>query len=315
MKSYIAARLLFAIPTMLGVLITVFLIMRSIPGDPAAIMLGKNVTKEQIKQFRDNYGLNDPLPIQLGILVKNFFKGDLGKSIKSHKPVLGMILRRLPKTAELALLAILLGVLLGVAQGIVASVFHGRWPDIAITAGSTLGMSTPSFYIGLLILMVFAVKLGWIPVIGLEGNGNTHFQVTVAPVLTMMLGGSALIIRTTRSAMLEIMGEDYIRTARAKGLTETAVLFKHALRNAAIPIITVVGDSLAHSFAGAIIIETVFVRPGIGKLLIGAVASRDYPVVQGTVVFIAFALIMVILIVDIIYGIVDPRIRLRADMN
>ena len=194
----------------------------------------------------------------------------------------------------------------------IAAVKRGKWQDYAVTGISTIGMSMPSFFIALIVLVVLAVQLKWIPVIGMQSENANQFQVLIAPLLTMVLGGSALTVRTTRSSMLEIMGEDFIRTARAKGLSEKAVLFKHALRNAAIPIATVVGYNLASSFGGAIVIETVFSRPGIGKLLIDAVNTRDYPVIQGTTVFIAFLLVFVNLLTDILYSVIDPRVRVQG---
>ncbi|MDL2218153.1 ABC transporter permease [Christensenellaceae bacterium OttesenSCG-928-M15] len=312
MGRYVLRRLLVAIPTILGVFIAVFFIMRQIPGDPAAIMLGGSATDEQITAFREQNGLDEPMPVQLGIALKKFITGDLGNSITSKRPVLDMILERLPRTVELALLGIILGSLVGMIGGIIAAVFRGRWPDYALTGLNTLGMSLPSFYVALMLLLLLAVQLKWIPVIGTPRDDVSHFKTLVAPVLTMMIGNSALTMRTTRASMLEIMGEDYIRTARAKGLNERMVLFRHALKDAAIPIITVIGYDLAGCFGGAIIIETVFSRPGIGKLLIDAVNARDFAVVQGTAVFIAICLITVNLLTDIVYSIVDPRIRVDA---
>lgn len=311
MRRYIAARLLFMIPTLIGVLLSVFFMMRIIPGDPAVVMLGKNATEEQLQLFRERNGLNRSLPIQIGIMLKNFIKGDLGTSITSRRPVADLIKDRFPNTVELALYGVILGSLLGIIQGIIAAVNRGRWPDLFITTLSTLGMSMPSFYVAIIILMVLAVKLRWIPVIATQAAGVSHFKTIIAPVLTMVLGGSALTVRTTRASILEIMGEDFIRTARSKGLAERAVLFRHALKNAAIPIITVIGNNLAGSLGGAIVIETVFLRPGIGKLLIDAINARDFPVVQGTAVFISFLLIIVILFTDLVYSLVDPRIRLQ----
>lgn len=207
----------------------------------------------------------------------------------------------------------ILNSILGIIWGVVASVYRGRWPDYMISGMSTIGMSLPSFYVAILVLVVLAVKLKLIPVIGIQSENANYFQTIVAPVLTMVLAGSALTIRTTRSSMLEVMGEDFIRTARAKGLSEKAVLFKHGLRNAAIPIATIIGYNLASSFGGSIVIETVFNRPGIGKLLMDAVTKRDYPVVQGTAVFITILLIVVNLLTDVMYSIIDPRIRVQSD--
>ena len=224
-----------------------------------------------------------------------------------------LLKERFPRTLELVLWGMILNSILGIIWGVVASVYRGRWPDYMISGMSTIGMSLPSFYVAILVLVVLAVKLKLIPVIGIQSENANYFQTIVAPVLTMVLAGSALTIRTTRSSMLEVMGEDFIRTARAKGLSEKAVLFKHGLRNAAIPIATIIGYNLASSFGGSIVIETVFNRPGIGKLLMDAVTKRDYPVVQGTAVFITILLIVVNLLTDVMYSIIDPRIRVQSD--
>ena len=237
----------------------------------------------------------------------------MGESLSSHKKVTELLKERFPRTLELVLWGMILNSILGIIWGVVASVYRGRWPDYMISGMSTIGMSLPSFYVAILVLVVLAVKLKLIPVIGIQSENANYFQTIVAPVLTMVLAGSALTIRTTRSSMLEVMGEDFIRTARAKGLSEKAVLFKHGLRNAAIPIATIIGYNLASSFGGSIVIETVFNRPGIGKLLMDAVTKRDYPVVQGTAVFITILLIVVNLLTDVMYSIIDPRIRVQSD--
>ncbi len=315
MKKYILTRLLFAIPTVIGVFIVVFFLVRLIPGDPAQIMMGKNATQEQIDAYRERNGLNEPMTVQFGIAFKNFIKGDLGQSLSWYKPVTQVILERLPRTLELAFYGICISMLLALILGVFAAVFRGRWPDLALTTLATLGMSLPSFYIGLWILVIFALKLGIIPVISNFGGDVTYFQSLLGPVLTLVVGECALLTRTTRSSMLEIMGEDFIRTARAKGLSEKVVLFKHALGNALIPIVTIAGYSLATAVAGAIVLETVFVRPGIGKLLIDAINARDYPLIQGTTIFIAVLMIMINILTDVIYGVVDPRIRVSGDEN
>jgi len=310
--AYAARRLAVAVPTVLGVFLAVFFMVRMIPGDPALVMLGARATEEQIQMFREQNGLNEPAPVQLAIALRKFVTGDLGTSVKTKRPVLDMIMERLPRTMELALLGILLGSLLGVGLGVVAAVFRNKWPDYLITGASTLWMSMPSFYIGLMLLLLLAVKLSLIPVIGTPREGVSHFKTLVAPLATMMIGNSVLTLRTTRASMLEIVGENFIKTARAKGLTERAVLLGHALRDAAIPIVTVIGYDLASSLGGAIIIETVFSRPGVGLLLIDSVNTRDYAVVQGTAVFIAIMLVLVNLLTDLAYCAADPRIRIGA---
>ena len=301
MKKYFGMRVLMAIPTILGVFLAVFLIIRMVPGDPASVMLGKTATPEEISLFREQNGLDEPLMTQMVIAVKKFFTGDLGESLSSHKKVTELLKERFPRTLELVLWGMILNSILGIIWGVVASVYRGRWPDYMISGMSTIGMSLPSFYVAILVLVVLAVKLKLIPVIGIQSENANYFQTIVAPVLT------------TTSSMLEVMGEDFIRTARAKGLSEKAVLFKHGLRNAAIPIATIIGYNLASSFGGSIVIETVFNRPGIGKLLMDAVTKRDYPVVQGTAVFITILLIVVNLLTDVMYSIIDPRIRVQSD--
>jgi ABC-type dipeptide/oligopeptide/nickel transport system permease component len=313
MLKYIAKRLLFAIPTIIGVFIVVFFVIRLIPGDPAVTMLGAKATEAQIAAYRAAHGLNDSVMMQFGIALKNFLQGNLGNSLSLYRPVLEVIVERFPRTAELAFFGIIIGFILAVFLGVIAAVFRGRWPDIALISFSTLGMSLPTFYIGLWVLYIFALKLGVIPVISSVGHNVPYWKSLFGPLLTIAIGETALLLRTTRSSMLEIMGEDFIRTARAKGLTEKVVLFKHALGNSLIPIVTITGYSLATAFGGAIVLETVFARQGIGKLLIDAITVRDYPLVQGTTIFIAILMILVNIITDVIYGYLDPRIRIANE--
>jgi ABC-type dipeptide/oligopeptide/nickel transport system permease component len=311
MKRYILNRLLFTLPTLLGVFIVVFFVIRLIPGDPAEVMLGATATDAQIEIYREAHGLNQPVIVQFGIALKNLFKGDLGMSLSHYRPVLSVVLERLPSTLELALYGIVIGTAVAVVLGVIASSFRGRWPDLLITSYATLGMALPTFYIGLWVLVIFALKLGIIPVISNMTAGTPHWKTLFGPVLTMVLGGA--LTRTTRSSMLEIMEEDFIRTARAKGVSGKKVLFKHALGNALIPIVTMVGYGLAISFGGAIVLETVFARNGVGKLLIDAITVRDYPLVQGATLIIAMFMIAANLLTDIVTGIVDPRIRVSGD--
>ena len=314
MKRYISKRLLFAIPTMLGVFIVVFFVIRLIPGDPAVVMLGPNATNAQIEAYRIRNGLDKSILIQFGISFKNFVQGDLGQSLSWYRPVTEMVFNRLPGTAELAVIGILFGIVLAIILGIIAAVFRGSWVDLIINAFTTLGVSLPTFYIGLLVLRVFATQLGIIPVIS-SAPGIKYWQSLFGPVLTMAIGQTAVFTRTTRSSMLEILGEDFVRTARAKGLKERIVLFKHALGNALIPIVTIVGYNLASAFGGAIVLETVFARNGIGKLLIDAIYVRDYPLIQGTTIIIAMVMILINIITDISYGVIDPRIRVSGDAD
>lgn len=312
MMKYISKRLLVAIPTIIGVFIVVFFVLRLIPGDPATVMLGASATDAQVEVYREKYGLNEPLIVQFGIAFKNFITGDLGQSISLYKPVTQAIAERLPNTVVLAVLGILLGALFAVIFGVIAAIFRGKWPDLVLTSLSTLGMSLPTFYIGLWVLMIFALQLQLIPVLS-NTAGVSFWQSIFGPLLTMVIGTTSFLMRTTRSSMLEIFNEDFIRTARAKGLSEKIVLFKHALGNALIPIVTITGYNLATSFGGAIVLETVFTRNGIGKLLIDAINVRDYPLVQGTTIIIAILMILINIVTDVVYGFVDPRIRVTGD--
>jgi len=314
MKRYIFTRLLFAIPTMVGVFIVVFFIIRLVPGDPAVVMLGPNATNAQIEAYRERNGLNESILVQFGISFKNFLQGDLGQSLSWYRPVTEMVFDRLPGTAELAVLGILFGIILALVLGIISAAYRGTWIDLAITTFATLGVSLPTFYIGLLVLRIFALQMGIIPVIS-STPGISYWKTLFGPVLTMAIGQTAMFARTTRSSMLEILGEDFVRTARAKGLSEKVVLFKHALGNALIPIVTIVGYNLAAVFGGAIVLETVFARNGIGKLLIDAINVRDYPLIQGTTTIIAMAMILINIITDISYGVIDPRIRVSGEKS
>jgi ABC-type dipeptide/oligopeptide/nickel transport system permease component len=313
MSKYVLKRLLFAIPTIIGVFVVVFFIIRMVPGDPAVTMLGPGATDAQINVYRDKYGLNDPLAVQFGIAFRNFLKLDFGNSLSLYRPVAQVIGERLPKTAELAIYGILISSILAIILGVVAAIFRGKWPDLLLISFATLGMSLPTFYIGLWVLLLFSSKLHWIPVISNMGGNATHWQTLFGPLLTMVLGETALLLRTTRSSMLEVLDEDFIRTARAKGLAEKIVQLKHALGNALIPILTVIGYSLATAFGGAIVLETVFTRDGVGKLLIDAINSRDYALVQGTAIVIATLIIAINIATDVVYGFVDPRIRFDGD--
>ena len=304
--------MLFAIPTLLGVFVVVFIVIRQIPGDPAEIMMGPSATNEQVEIYRVAHGLDKPAIVQFGIALRNLFKGDFGESLSHYRPVLSVVFERMPSTIELALYGIIISSIVSVTLGVVAASFRGRWPDLIIIAFSTMGMSLPTFYIGLWVLVIFALKLGIIPVLANMVQGTAYWKTLFGPVLTMVLGGT--LVRTTRSAMLEIMDEDFVRTAKAKGVSGVGILFKHALGNALIPIVTMVGYGLAISFGGAIVLETVFVRNGVGKLLMDAIGARDYPLIQGATFVIAVFMIFANLITDVAAGLVDPRVRVAGEM-
>lgn len=310
MIRYILKRILSAIPTLLGVFLAVFLVIRLIPGDPAEVMLGANATQEQIDIYRESHGLDRSASEQLVIALKGFVTGDLGTSVSYSRPVSELIGAALPNTIELALIGVVISSVIAVALGVLAASKRGRWPDLLINLLSTVGMSLPTFYIGLWVLTIFASKLGIIPVISSRA-GVPHYQTLIGPVLTMILG--LTLVRTTRSSMLEILEEDFIRTAKAKGASKKSILFRHALKNALIPIITMIGYNLASAMAGAIVLETVFVRNGIGKLLIDAITVRDYPMIQGAALVIAALMITANIITDIVVALTDPRIRVTGE--
>ncbi|MCR4711544.1 MAG: ABC transporter permease [Clostridia bacterium] len=310
MINYIIKRILSAIPTLLGVFLAVFFAIRLIPGDPAEVMLGANATDEQIEIYRESHGLNRSMGEQLLISLKGYVTGDLGTSVSYTRPVSEMIGMALPNTIELALIGVIISSVIAVALGVLAAANRGKWPDLLINVLSTIGMSMPTFYIGLWVLTIFASKLGIIPIIS-NRAGVPHYKTLIGPVITMVLG--LTLVRTTRSSMLEIMEEDFIRTAKAKGVSRKNILFRHALENALIPIITMIGYNLASAMAGAIVLETVFVRNGVGKLLIDAITVRDYPMIQGAALVIAALMIMANIITDIVVALTDPRIRVAGE--
>lgn len=311
MKRYILKRLLFAVPTILGSMMVVFLIIRSIPGDPVAMKFGKSATVQEIEEYREEYGYNRPMAVQMVDSIIDTFRGDLGYSMANNQPVFDMILDCLPNTLELTVFGVLLAIVLGVTSGIFAALYRGSIFDMMILSLNTLLMSMPSFFLGLVLIIVFGVQLKLIPVIGLNLAPEQHFAGLIGPVITVGLGSAASIARTTRTSMLKILGNDFIKVCKSKGITKSAIIIKHALRNALTPIITVVGGTFAAYLGGAVVTETVFARPGIGKLLVDAINARDYTVIQGTAVFLAVFMILVILVTDILYGIFDPRIRVQ----
>jgi ABC-type dipeptide/oligopeptide/nickel transport system permease component len=312
MRQYILKRLLFTIPTVFGALIVVFFIIRAIPGDPVVVMLGEAATTERIEMYREAKGYNLPIIVQLGRTILDFLKGDLGESVTSHQPVLDLILARLPSTLELSAVGVFMALVLGVLLGALAAVARGTPIDAAILGLSTLLMSMPSFFKGLIFIMVFAVTLKWVPVISLNLPPEQHFLGLVGPAVTLGLGTAGTIARTARASMLEALGEDFVRTARSKGLPNRTILFRHALRNAFIPVLTVVGGNFAGYLGGAVVTESIFSRPGVGKLLVDAINARDYAVIQGATVFLALLMIFVTLAVDLLYGLVDPRISVHG---
>jgi len=302
---YISARLLVTLPVVFGVSLAVFSMLFLIPGDPVKMMLSEFQTNpEQIARMRAQLHLNDPFAIQYGRFVLNAVHGDLGESIRDRRPVTGEILEVLPSTVQLAVAALAFSSGLGISLGIIAAVRQNSWIDLASMMVALVGISMPSFWLGLLLIFIFSLHLGWLPAAG--GGGLDHLPL---PALALGMGAAAIIARLTRSSMLEVLRMEYMTTARAKGLANLGVVLRHGLKNALIPIITIFGLQFGSLLAGTVIIETVFGRPGIGQLLVNAILNKDFPLVQGVVLFVAVGYVMINLAVDVIYAAVDPRIR------
>ena len=312
MLTYIARRLLATIPVVLMVAIVIFAILRLTPGDPAAIIAGDDATAEQLAQIRQAMGLDQPVHTQFLVWIGRLLQGDLGVSLLSGTPVLQMIAGRMGPTLALAGSTIVLAVLIAVPLGVIAAWRQGRTLDRLIMGLSVLGFSVPTFVVGYLLIYFFAIQLDWLPVQGYKpmADGFLAFaQRLILPTLALSAIYVALIARITRSSLIEVMGEDYIRTARAKGLRERAVLMRHALRNAAVPIVTVIGIGVASLISGVVVTESVFNLPGLGRLVVEAVLARDYPVIQGLILLFSLVYILINLVVDLLYTVFDPRIR------
>ena len=314
MLGFIARRLLGMMAVLAVVAVGVFVIARVMPGDPGTILVGDNASPEAAAEMRARLGLDEALPVQSGIWLFNLARGDLGQSIFLNEPVLTLLGQRAEPTTALTLMALVLAVAIALPAGIAAAVWRDTAADRAILTFSMLGASIPSFWLGLLFISWFAVGLGWFPVSG-YGPPDADFlgrmRFLLLPALVLGLINAALITRFTRSAMLDVLHEDFILTCRAKGLPGISVVMKHALRNAFIPILTVVGLALALLLGGAIVTETVFALPGVGNLVVSAVLRRDYPVIQGALLVIAAIYVLVNLAIDLLYAVVDPRVRLR----
>ncbi|WP_117237339.1 nickel ABC transporter permease [Thermus sediminis] len=304
MTAYLLRRALIALPTLFGVVVLVFLMVRLAPGDPAVLLAGEFATPETLEAIRARYGLDRSLPEQFLIYLGALLRGDLGESARSRRPVLEELKTYFPNTLELASAAILVAVLTGIPLGILAALRPGSGLDLSVMVLALLGVSMPVFWFGLLAILIFSVELGWFPV---AGKGTLAHLVL--PAITLGINATALLARMTRGTLLEVLSQDYIRTARAKGLAERVVVFKHALRNALIPVVTVVGLEFGTLLAGAVITETIFAWPGLGQLLVGSILARDYPVVQGAVLLVAITFVLINLLVDLLYATIDPRVR------
>jgi peptide/nickel transport system permease protein len=303
--TYLARRLLAVVPVLFGVTLAVFSMLFLVPGDPVKMMLAEFVTTPaQIEQMRAQLHLDEPILKQYGRFVGNALRGDLGTSIRSRRAVATEIGENVGSTAQLALASMAVAVAIGVPLGLMAALLRNSWFDAGSMIVALLGVSMPSFWLGLLMIFAFSLHLGWFPATG--GGDLWHL---VLPSVTLGMIASAIIARLTRSSMLEVLGQDYVRTARAKGLAWWGVVVRHALKNALIPVITIFGLQFGNLLAGAVIVETVFSRPGLGRLIVGGILAKDFPLVQGTVLFVATTYVMINVLVDIAYAFVDPRIR------
>lgn len=306
MFSYVIRRILYAVPVVWGVVTVVFILMAVVPGDPARIMMGQRGDPETLERIRADLGLDLPLYRQYFKFLKDIAKGDLGISYRSNEKVTTAIMGRLGATMKLALWAMVLASLVGVAAGILSAVRQYSLFDYSAMVVAISGVSAPVFWVGLLLLLVFAYGLDWIPGVG-YGGGDWRYMIL--PVVTLGVRPAALIARLTRSCMLDVLNQDYIRTARAKGLSEKVVVLRHGFRNALIPVVTIIGTQVAALLSGAVLTETIFAWPGIGRLAVEALVARDFPMIRGTVIFMALIFLVANLLVDLSYGFIDPRVR------
>jgi ABC-type dipeptide/oligopeptide/nickel transport system permease component len=305
MRSFLVRRLLQSALVLLGVSVVVFLILH-LTGDPAMLLLPPDATVEDVERFRGDMGFNDPVAVQYLRFLGGALRGDFGVSLRHSEPAMSLVVDRLPATFELAGAGLLIAVALAIPAGIVSAVKRNTAVDYVSTVVALLGQAMPTFWLGIMLILVFSVQLGWLP-----SSGRGDLAHLILPAITLGLFTTARITRLTRSGMLEVMGQDYIRTARAKGVGEPPVVWKHALRNASIPIVTIVGIELGTLLGGSVITETIFAWPGVGRLSVQAIFNRDYPVVQAAVFLLASTFVIVNLLVDVMYTYLDPRIRFR----
>lgn len=304
MVSYIARRIVDMLPTLLGVSVVVFMIVRMVPGDPARIVAGTEATETDVMNIRQQLGLTDTLPRQYARFMRGALAGDFGRSLKNRRPVGIIIAERLPYTVELAAASLVVTVVAGLGFGVLAAVRRGTAVDAGSMILALLGVSMPSFWLGLLMIFLFSVTLRWLPT-----SGAGTLRHLLLPALTLGAGSVGIVARMTRASLLEVLGQDFVRTAVAKGLRRRAVVMKHALRNAMIPTVTVVGVQTGTLLAGSVVTETVFGWPGAGRMLVDSVAFRDYPLIQATILLFAVVFMGANLLVDVTYAVLDPRIR------
>jgi ABC-type dipeptide/oligopeptide/nickel transport system permease component len=313
MTGYILRRTLWAIPTMFGVMVFIFVVMRILPGDPAYAILGDEAPAEALEQFRRSWGLHEPLWVQFGDYVWGLLRGDLGISMANRRPILPQILRALPYTLDLAVSGLAVGLLLGIPLGILTAQRRNTMTDYLARVFSLAGISTPSFYLGILLIFFFSYKLRLFPIIG-AGDLNDpwdRLHHLVLPALSVGLAMMSYITRVTRSALLEVVNMEYVRTARAKGLTEHWVMYKHALKNALMPVVSVVGIYTGILIGSSILVTIVFNRPGLGKLMVGGINTHDYAMLQAVMTFYAGIIVLVNLLTDLTYASIDPRIKYK----
>ena len=304
MARYVLRRLVFMLLVLLASIVVIFTLMYFVPGDPAISLLGENATVEAIRDIHEKLGLDDPYVVRLGRYIWGFLQGDLGVSYRSKRPVFSELIARYPTTLKITIGSTILGIIIGISAGIVSAVKQYSVFDRVFTTISLFGASAPSFWIAMVLVLIFAVWLGWLP-----ATGSYGLRYWILPIFTLGLQCSASIMRMTRSSMLEVIRQDYVRTARAKGQSELNVIVNHALRNALIPILTTVGIKICGFLGGSVLVETVFALPGMGKYILDSVTFQDYPVVQGGVVWICLNCVVITFAVDLLYGLVDPRIR------
>ena len=305
MITYVVRRLLVAIPTLVGVATVVFSLLRLLPGDPAVVIAGPQATAADVIRIRQQLGLTQPIWQQYVSFMGRLAHGDLGQSTRTGAPVVQEIFARVPFTAVLATTSLLIAVTVGVTAGVIAATRRNTSTDLGISGSAVFGASMPTYWLGLVLIIVFAVHFRMFP----AGGSDRGAISLVLPAITLALFSTGLIARQTRSAMLEVLGQDFVRTARAKGAARTAVLVRHALRNALLPIVTVIGLQFGTLLGGAVLTESIFFWPGVGRLLVDSIGSRDYPVVQGVVLLLSLSFIAINLITDLLYAYVDPRIR------
>jgi len=310
---YVTQRVLSLVPVLLGVTLLVFLVMQLAPGDPAQIMLGPKATETSLAQLRHELGLDQPIYIQYGRWLARVLQGDWGRSIQLKREILPFILERFRNSAYLMLLAVLLACSIGIPAGIISAVRQYSWSDRIVMMLVLMGFSTPIFWLGIILQIVFGLKLGLLPVSGLQSAGQAGtadlIQHLILPAATLATGATAIIARMTRSSMLEVIRQDYIRTARAKGLDERLTISRHALKNAIIPVVTIIGLQVGYLLGGDILIELVFSYPGIGLAMVTGILARDFPLVQGAILLVASSYVLVNLAVDLAYAYLDPRIH------